>query len=140
MTLKEIFDTVEKHLLKQNEQALQPDEMGFDNNCKYQTESGLKCAVGCLIKAEHYNFHLEGVTINEVKALIQANEDQEEPEKSGEMEAATALHTALRKSGVPMDKETMDMLLALQDIHDKSEPHLWRSELKFLAHALFPKN
>ena len=53
MSLNEIFYKVEKHLLKQNEQAKVRDQ------CRYRTSSGLSCAVGCLIPDEMYTTKLE---------------------------------------------------------------------------------
>jgi hypothetical protein len=53
MSINEIFYKVEKHLLKQNKQAM------VRNRCKYRTSSGLSCAVGCLIPDEMYTNKLE---------------------------------------------------------------------------------
>lgn len=52
-TLQEIFDTVSKHLLKQNERS------GFsDDSCSYRGPNGLKCAAGVLIPDKEYTFDI----------------------------------------------------------------------------------
>lgn len=48
-TKQQIFDQVARHLLKQNERAVD-----VEGRCKYRTESGLMCAAGCLISDEEY--------------------------------------------------------------------------------------
>jgi len=51
--LIKISETIRDHLIKQNAQAI-------DNGlCCYRTDSGLKCAVGCLITDEHYSSNME---------------------------------------------------------------------------------
>ena len=54
MSLRAIFNKVEKHLLKQNEKSM---SMG---SCKYRTDSGLSCAVGCLMTDDVYDSFFEG--------------------------------------------------------------------------------
>lgn len=56
-TDQEIFDTVAKHLLTQNERA--------SNNgaCMYRAPNGCKCAVGCLIPDELYSPYFEGQNV-----------------------------------------------------------------------------
>ena len=65
MSINEIFYKVEKHLLKQNEQAI-----GSSTVCKYRTDSGLSCAVGCLIPDEIYSSKIEGGDITDLPANI----------------------------------------------------------------------
>ena len=64
MSLNEIFYKVEKHLLKQNEQAK------VRNMCKYRTDSGLSCAIGCLIPDGMYSSKIEGGDITDLPADI----------------------------------------------------------------------
>ena len=51
-----VFDTVAKHLLDQGEKSL-----GFEGECLYRNEQGLKCAAGCLIPDKQYYASLEGI-------------------------------------------------------------------------------
>jgi len=51
-----VFDTVARHLLSQRRRAIG----GVENNCKYKTPEGLRCAVGCLIPADRYSPAIEG--------------------------------------------------------------------------------
>lgn len=55
MTDQELFDTVTRHLLTQNATAMEGD-----GQCKYRTEDGKKCAIGCLIPDDRYDHLLEG--------------------------------------------------------------------------------
>lgn len=50
---QEIFDKVSKHLLEQNERAVE------HKDCKYRTSTGLKCAAGCLIPDNDYSPKME---------------------------------------------------------------------------------
>lgn len=52
-----LFDTVAKHLLKQNEKS----KIGGDT-CLYRGPRGLKCAAGCLIPDDEYSITMENKT------------------------------------------------------------------------------
>lgn len=54
INLQSIFDKVAAHLMQQNAQAVNGE------SCRYLTDNGLRCAVGCLIDAAHYNPSFEG--------------------------------------------------------------------------------
>lgn len=56
-TLQGVFNYVTAHLFKQGRLAL---SMG---KCRYRGSEGTSCAVGCLIRDEHYSPYLEGVGI-----------------------------------------------------------------------------
>lgn len=76
----------------------------MDNGqCRYRSEGGLSCAVGCLIPDEKYNESLEGKTIldPEVWGLFQAEET--------------------------------GLLSSLQDVHDCFTPSCWCGELLRVA-------
>lgn len=62
MTEQEIFDTVIRFLCKQGK----PSQHPITKRCMYQTSNGLKCAIGCLIPKENYEFSLEGKGVNMV--------------------------------------------------------------------------
>lgn len=67
MTNQQIFDAVTAHLRKQGRAAvLGPNDEndGKSGNCRYRIKAAdgtiLMCAVGCLIKDEHYDPRIEG--------------------------------------------------------------------------------
>jgi len=114
MNLQEIFNKVASHLLKQNEKskAIVPGlyhEPIFD--CAYRGETGLMCAVGCLISDAAYHPNLEG--------------------KSAD---ADEVVSALFASGIDSyDEVVISLLSNIQAIHDGDEPHEWKSSLNDLA-------
>jgi len=59
MTAQEIFDTVVRHLHTQGKMACD-----HDLGCRYRTDDGLRCAVGCLIKDDEYDPAMEGKDID----------------------------------------------------------------------------
>ena len=104
MTDQELFDKVAAHLLKQGVRA----ESQFAGGCAYRGENGTKCAAGVLIADEHYSDVLEGG-----KAI----------------DAIVTL--ALKRSGV--EESQLDLVHALQMIHDAVPPPGWKDELRNLA-------
>lgn len=56
----EISATIRDHLIKQNAQAKN------EGDCQYMAADGKMCAVGCLLKPEHYNQEFEGFGIDHV--------------------------------------------------------------------------
>lgn len=61
---QEIFDTVVNHLHKQGK----PAEVG--NTCRYRTEDGLMCAVGCLIPDDKYKPEMEGHVAYDILRIL----------------------------------------------------------------------
>ena len=101
---KELFNRVKTHLLNQGAKA-ETDESTHVQRitmCQYHAESGLKCAVGCLITDEVYRPSLEGVDLT----------DRE-------------LWDALLDSGIDMGGKTLSILQMLQNVHDSNEPSDW---------------
>ena len=107
-TTLDVFYKVSEHLLTQNEQALDAD-----GECVYRSETGLKCAVGCLIKDEFYSESLEYLS------AVGCN--------SGEW--ITPIKNALELSGVPITEDVKDLVEQLQTLHDKTSPEFWEEEL-----------
>ena len=106
--MKEIFDRVKTHLLAQGETA-------NDNTmCVYHSQSGLKCAVGCLITEDAYREAFEGRAV------------ADEP-----------VRRALEASGINTDNNTISMLTNLQSIHDDKAPDEWEDLLARLEAKLF---
>ena len=109
-TALDVFNKVSEHLLTQNEQAL-------DGNweCVYRSDTGLKCAVGCLIDDEFYSEDLEYSSLSSTGPVA----------------------NALEKSGVVLTREILDLLQRLQKLHDYKNPESWEEELKNLKLAFF---
>lgn len=104
MTRQEIFDKVAKHLRTQNKKAEGRD------GCLYRAEDGSTCAIGCLIKDEHYAPELEQKTVE--SAVVQF---------------------ALQRSGLEVTATNELLLKALQHVHDMWQVDKWPSELAKLA-------
>jgi hypothetical protein len=66
-TKQQVFDQVVKHLLKQGKRAYQEGK-----GCRYRTDDGLKCAVGCLLPDAAYTPDMEGGLVGnpELKACL----------------------------------------------------------------------
>ena len=102
MTHQEIFTKVKNHLLTQNRRAMQRLV------CRYRTDEGLKCAIGCLIPDNLYTAKIEFITVNVLCA--------------GGVEGFDYLKQ--------FDKY---FLRRLQVIHDNVDVENWESELKAFA-------
>lgn len=109
LTKQEIFDKVVQHLLTQGVKSM--DEVhGW---CMYRGPNGIKCAVGALITDEVYTDDIE----NEPAAAL-----------------FSAYRRVLEESGIdPDSQETEQLLVALQDIHDREQCGQWRINLESLA-------
>ena len=114
--MKEIFDRVKTHLLAQGERAIRVGHVSGEKviRCAYHSQSGLKCAVGCLITDEAYSEALEGapVDVGHVRGSLEA-------------------------SGIVVDLVTLGMLCKLQSIHDDEVPDRWEHSLDNLEAKLF---
>lgn len=100
-SMQEAFTIVENHLLTQQEKSTENDK------CKYHY-NGLKCAVGCLISEEDYEYTLENIPVSNL------------PEP-------------LLEKLIGKDWETLDMLTDLQDVHDCRHIDSWRDCLDEVA-------
>ena len=97
MNIQEIFNKSVTHLNKQGKRAASYDENGEYEGCKYRTDDGLSCAIGCLLDDEMAK-RLDGLSkigVN-VGSLIR-------------------YHDNLPKW---MNKDNKDFLMKLQDCHD----------------------
>ena len=102
MSINEIFYKVEKHLLKQNEQAK------VRNRCKYRTSSGLSCAVGCLIPDGMYTNKIENRPIDDLPLNI--------------------LEPIVGVQRYKVERK-LELLNDLQEMHDNRLPEKWPSNL-----------
>jgi len=121
--LQGVFDRVAKHLLTQNKKARLEDE----DTCAYRGAEGTKCAVGCLITDEAYDYLMEGEAL--VGVIVRDGSWTALsilPESRGHR-----LANALNASGVPT--EAAGLLQCLQDVHDATTPNFWRGQLVDLA-------
>jgi hypothetical protein len=96
-----IFNRVRDHLLTQKERSYDPNI-----GCLYRGPRGLKCAVGCLIKDEHYSRKLEDNSVDDERVL-----------------------EALRRSGYSLTVQEIKLLSTLQRAHDENDPRNWPLEL-----------
>ena len=100
MTSREIFDKVKKALLSQGKRSKGKDF------CLYCSPTGLKCAIGHLIPEEKYTDEIEGMSITEFPDdILQCILPSDKTEKDG-----------------------IDFLVELQNIHDLTLPSKWKKE------------
>lgn len=107
MTLQDLFDQVAGHLLSQN--RVSENEQG----CAYRGDTGLKCAIGCLITDAFYDEVLEGASAYEPMVM-------------------DAVSSSL---GIDLNElpDHVTLLSRLQKIHDREQPDEWRTALEKLA-------
>ena len=102
MSPQEIFNKVAEHLLTQNQLAV-----NYEGTICYKTDTGLKCAIGCLINEVYYCYEIEH---NTIKNIIKLNICPEY-----------------------INYDTLDFLNVLQSIHDYHYPQYWYEKLKHTA-------
>lgn len=119
MNKHEIFHAVKAHLLKQNMRSI----IGCD--CQYRGPNGLKCAVGALIKDEHYHVNLEGNCVLSLEVLTAL-------QKSGVLEPEYDIRRELSWYTTERD-ERVALLCDLQNMHDDREPADWPEKLEAIA-------
>lgn len=110
MTKQEVFDKVSFHLLTQNAKSVARMEIWKNldtTTCSYRGDGGRMCAIGCLIPDEKYTNIIEGGSVESfrVKAIM--------------YDIGLCEH--------------MEMLIALQYVHDGKKVSEWRSNLKQVA-------
>ena len=101
-TTLDVFNKVSEHLLAQNDRALSVAGL----YCVYRSNSGLKCAVGCLIEDQFYSRGLEGQYVR-----------------------TNVIESVLKLSGVPITEEVLKLLEELQRLHDYVTPAGWPAGL-----------
>lgn len=115
MTNQELYTTSRNHLLTQMKRST----MAINGHvgCAYRGEAGLKCAIGCLIPDEKYNFNLlEGKNVLFREVAVAAGIDFDE---SGLLDQVTGPQVKLADQ--------------LQMCHDKWDVELWKSRLDTIA-------
>ncbi len=63
---QEAFNKVVRHLLTQKKRAVGCDGC---TACRYRTNDGLRCAIGCLIPDDLYDASMENLGVNTLKAF-----------------------------------------------------------------------
>ena len=95
-----LFKLSADHLIKQGKEAVK-DEF----ECVYRCHStGRKCAVGALISDDHYDPDIEGYTIKSCDLILEL---------------------IARSNNVPVESINVDVMNALQFIHDEHDPIDW---------------
>lgn len=106
-TAQEVFDTVAKHLLAQNEQSKE------GTTCLYRGPKGTKCAVGCLIPDEMYDEVFNSLSLESLLCSSRVTRP---------LRDFLQLYAELLKD--------------LQFIHDSTLPQYWRGQLRDSASEL----
>lgn len=104
-TEQEVFDHVSKHLLSQGCESVkhEEDEKYIRTYCLYRGPNGTKCAAGCLIDDTEYKVEMENLP----------------------------WQTLCERRIVPFSHQ--ELIVDLQEIHDKYTPDEWSEKLKKLA-------
>jgi hypothetical protein len=106
MTRSEVFLAVKNHLLTQRVRSTIEDDEYLGPTCAYRGPNGLRCAAGCLIGDDEYTPDIE--------------------EKSW--------LTIVSYGGA--DPRHMDLIRALQRLHDFVEPDKWEQALGYVETLL----
>ncbi|MCP3024976.1 hypothetical protein [Cupriavidus basilensis] len=109
MNAQEIFTKVATHLLTQKQRARGDGGIG----CRYRTNHGLTCAVGCLVPEDLYDASME---LTSIDGVIQRAREAELP-------------PSLSKFVLTELDPHKDLLAALQWLHDNQPVDAWESHL-----------
>ena len=110
-----LFLKCKEHLLKQNCRAIYLNKNG-SKECACRGENQTACAIGCLIKDQHYSTGLEGKLAEHPEVLEAIAKSQE----------------------IPPEEINAEMLIQLQSVHDDLDVGLWPEELQRLEGEYFP--
>lgn len=94
MNEQEIFDTVATHLFTQGQQSR---DDAYHGRCAYKTETGLTCAVGCLIQ-DYYKPEMDSLDNSDIETV----------------------YYRFRKILPEWIDENMELLQSLQGVHDNT--------------------
>lgn len=140
--IKETFERVAAHLLKQKVKSARVSSIGKEI-CRYRhydSPSGttLKCAVGCLISDEAYDSCAEGLGIADV--FISEGKWTSATTWAVTMPASgsAALAKMLDDSQIPATPAMHILLMELQEIHDLLDPSKWEAALEDFRCKKFP--
>lgn len=112
MNTRELFEKVKSHLLEQNAKSI------LDNGvCQYYGPNNMRCAVGALILPECYSVSVE-------------NNPLQSPKVRSPVEISIGRRITIRE---------LEMLEAMQSIHDNFRPEDWPAELDRIQILYFPE-
>ena len=122
MTTQELFDKVAVHLLTQDQRSMGHFIGHSDDRpqCAYRGDKGRMCAIGCLITDEHYDIALES------KLLYG-------PSPGSNAKGSDPYLAVVNSIGRELTNVEVDMLMRLQEVHDKRTVCSWPFELRFWA-------
>lgn len=109
-----VFWYVARHLLRQNEKALDYRETQT-SVCVYRAPDGKQCAVGCLIADDEYDPGMEQLSVTALITYINRKYAGKEPLLQ------------------PIEDDVVRVLDRLQDLHDGTLPANWPEELLYVA-------
>ena len=121
MTKQAIFNRVKEHLLKQGARSATGRSLSGQDKCAYRGFDGMQCAVGCLITDDVYDPSLETLSVTHTD-VRQALVD------SGVLNPCDANELTTNS-----DTSPINLLCALQTLHDQYAPADWRECLADIA-------
>lgn len=125
LQLQLLFNKVALHLKTQSAKAIDGQD------CKYLTDDGRKCAVGCLIDAAHYSPSFEGNIPDAIKSESAQNPD----------DALGIFNAVVASQQITFNDDTekhklCHLLRKLQAVHDNYDVDEWPLKLQSLAFDL----
>jgi hypothetical protein len=125
INLQAIFDKVVQHLMQQKAKAM------LGESCRYLTDNGLRCAVGCLIDAAHYNPGFEGNCPDWIKSEYALN-----PDAAYDIFNAVVASQQITFTDESEKPKLNHLLKRLQSVHDNWDVSEWPMRLECLAKDL----
>lgn len=113
ITQQQMFDKVAKALLKQNKKSHVVRDC--IPQCVYETDSGLRCAIGHMLNATGIN------TIKRWKA------------NTTPLDGMLKIFTPNESEGIAFIHANKDFCFSMQKVHDKNDPPHWRMALRDVA-------
>lgn len=128
MNPQEIFETVKNHLLTQGKKAKAASTF---NTCKYRTQDGLKCAVGCLIPDDKYMPEFDGsasigIYTTDLNTFVEINNGTKQ---CSNPEIAKSFISAIEDTVGELTPAKLSLLGQLQNIHDNRNVEEWNQAL-----------
>ena len=111
LSTQDVFDVIAWNLLRQNARAREVH--GDRSYCRYRASDGRRCAIGFILPDEVYHHTLEGLAARDL--------------------AHQLINTNFGHDFAKLLYRDLDMLTALQKMHDRSPPAWWAVELSMIA-------
>lgn len=127
-TKQQVFDHVAHHLLTQTARSVKPPaKPGDPDECVYRSPDGKTCAVGCLIADNEYIPMMEGASVRGVLGWLAGVSGVRWTGLTRPITIDRELHDSAHGAAL------LNMLVALQTMHDAHEPEEWPDALVTLA-------